>query len=208
MIGERYGKLTVIESAGTNKHQKRLWLCRCDCGKKTTVATGTLRSGLTKSCGCMQTSGIAGAQATHRMSRTRVYNIWIGLRDRCNNPKNADYATYGGRGISYDKRWDTFTNFYADMGEPPPNYSIDRIENDGNYSKANCRWASALIQARNSSQATPVTIGGRTMLLMDWANEVGISPGAMTGRIKRGWTIEEAVTTPKQASKWHWRSRR
>src|SRR3989442_767538 len=119
MLGERFGKLTVIGSAGSNKHQKRIWHCRCDCGGESVGATGTLRSGLTKSCGCEQTSGIAGAQATHRMSRTRVYNIWIGLRDRCNNPKNADFAIYGGRGIKYDPRWDRFEFFYSDMGDPP-----------------------------------------------------------------------------------------
>lgn len=201
MIGEKFGKLTVTGSAGVNKHQKKIWHCRCECGGKSIVATGTLRSGLTKSCGCAQTSGIAGAQATHRMSRTRVYNIWVGLRDRCNNIKNADYAIYGGRGISYDPRWDSFETFYSEMGEPPANHSIDRIKNDGNYSKTNCRWASALTQARNSSQATPVTIDGRTMLLMDWAKECGLKPAAISNRIRRGWTIEEAVTTPNLSAR-------
>jgi hypothetical protein len=191
MLNERFGMLRVVAEAGTNKHQKRLWSCTCDCGGETVVVGGSLKSGLTKSCGCARRA--PGRNQTHGQSRTPAYNIWCKLRDRCDNPQNKEYRYWGGRGITYDPRWNSFENFYADMGDPPKGTSIDRVNNDDNYSAGNCRWATPLTQSRNNRQAHPVTSNGRTMLLVDWAKELGIKPAALSQRMSRGMTPEQAV---------------
>jgi len=92
----------------------------------------------------------------HRLSRSRVYEIWAGMLKRCDEPKHASYKYYGGRGISVCDRWRTFENFLADMGHPPDGTSLDRIDNDGNYEPTNCRWATAAVQAKNKRPRSPV----------------------------------------------------
>jgi hypothetical protein len=128
---------------------QRRWLCRCDCGIERVVFGGALRSGRSKSC----RSGVHHHRLTHGHCRfgraTRIYEVWHAMMQRCYNPNHRAYANYGGRGITVCERWHDFLNFLADMGEPPPDKSIDRINNDGNYERSNCKWSTAKEQVGN-----------------------------------------------------------
>ena len=145
LIGQRFGRLTVIEFAGI-RHEKRTWLCKCDCGKTNTVATSTLRAGKTKSCGNHKIG-----YRTHNGSKRPEYQSWLGMRARCLNPKHFAYEYYGGRGIRICNRWLlSFADFLSDMGERPTlKHTLERLNNDGNYEPSNCVWATRAVQAKN-----------------------------------------------------------
>ena len=145
--GKKYGKLTVIKRVQNDKHGQTMWLCECECGNKCEVRARELKSGGTKSCGCL--NGEA-----HGMARTKIYSIWSNIKERCNKPSNKNYERYGARGIKMCERWEnSFVAFYEDVSKLPhygeAGYSIDRINNDGDYEPQNVRWATAKEQANN-----------------------------------------------------------
>jgi hypothetical protein len=129
--------------------------------------------------------------------RTAEYGIWKGMRQRCTNPTVRDYHRYGGRGIEVCERWESFTAFLADVGpRPGPGYSLDRIDNDGDYEPGNVRWATAKEQQRNTDRVRRFTYQGETLTLPEWAERVGM-PAALIGRrVWSGWSVEAALTTP------------
>lgn len=151
--GERFGRLVVTALNGINKRREAVWLCQCDCGEQRLVRGVGLRSGHHRSCGCLHTeySKSGDARRSHGKSNNAEYRAWTHMMTRCYNPNTADYPNYGGRGITVCYKWKTsFLAFLADMGEKPsPKHSIDRINNDGNYEPANCKWSTAKEQANN-----------------------------------------------------------
>lgn len=148
ITGMRSGRLVAVSFAGVNKKRYALWECKCDCGNTTIKESRYITGGYVISCGCAIHS-LEGYQTTHGMSKTPIYKTWCGIKDRCLNPKNTAYPSYGGRGISICERWMKFENFYEDMGDRPEGMSLDRIDNDQGYSKENCRWATQSIQTYN-----------------------------------------------------------
>jgi len=152
-IGQRYGRLLVIEKASPNKKWQSRWLCLCDCGTKKVIMQMGLRSGGTKSCGCLSKDFPHAQTHGHYKNRkaTVEYRCWASMKTRCSNPKHKYYKNYGGRGITICDRWlYSFENFLEDMGEKPlPELSLDRIDNDGNYEPENCRWATKEQQIHN-----------------------------------------------------------
>lgn len=135
---------------------------------------------------------------SHRMTGTSEYKSWVELRARCNDPKNKSFKHYGGRGITVCPTWSTFEQFYADMGPRPAGMTLDRRDNNGPYSKANCRWATPLEQTRNRRNAITLCLDGETLALQDWCRRFGADYSTVHSRIfKHGWELRRALTTPK-----------
>lgn len=145
--GMKFGRLAVI-SRGLNLGSKVRWLCVCECGKQVQVDANSLAQGLTTSCGCAR---FGANHATHRRTNTPEYHSWSGIKQRCLNPRSHAFENYGARGIKVCQQWiDSFEQFLADVGSRPGvGYSIDRIDNDGNYEPGNVRWATASEQSNN-----------------------------------------------------------
>lgn len=197
LIGCRFTSLTVVGSAGVNKHHESLWECQCDCGRAVTVVASHLRRGSAKSCGCYRLS----LRTTHGHSRkgqlTLTYRIWQHMRTRCYNPGDNRYSYYGARGIKVCDRWNKFENFLEDMGECPVEMSIDRINNDGDYEPGNCRWATRSEQMNNRTVSRAIEWLGETRTLTEWARRLEMPMKTLWARLYVcGWSVNRALSTP------------
>ncbi|WNV50607.1 hypothetical protein [Pseudomonas phage Rollin] len=151
-IGDRYGRLVIKSNTRKTRANGSIqaFVCICDCGVEVVIDKYNLRNGHAQSCGCLHRQRTSQAKKMHGKSHTKIYYIWQTMIARCTNPKNGSYERYGARGITVCDRWvESFSNFYADMGDPPPGTTLDRRDNDQGYAPGNCRWATAHQQARN-----------------------------------------------------------
>ncbi len=196
-IGERFGRLVVIERATSSPKGAR-WICRCDCGNSHLVSASNLRSGSVRSCGCFLRENRSQFATTHGRTKTSEYVIWRTMRARCQNPRRPEYHRYGGRGISVCERWSSsFEKFFADMGpRPSAAHSLDRRDNDGNYEPDNCRWATPQEQYNNRSSCRVVVYCGQQMTLTQAVELAGTSYAAIERRIRKGWDPILAIETP------------
>jgi hypothetical protein len=203
LLGMVFGRLTVIEESGRNALSSVLWKCVCTCGNEVVVLSGSLLSGATTSCGCygqeQRTKGAVAALTKHGKTGSKVYSAWQGMSTRCYYENCVEYHNYGGRGITVCTRWrESFENFYADMGDPPSKeYSIDRIDNDGNYEPENCRWATRKEQSRNRQNNRVITFGGLSMIAADWAEALNLPVGTVYYRLRKGLSPEEILRVNK-----------
>lgn len=179
LTGKRFNHLTVVSRAET-KHGKTRWNCVCDCGNTTCTITNALTSGRTRSCGCFKEDKITHApykQGTHGLSGTHIYQIWMSMRKRCSNQNDKSYSRYGGRGIFVCKEWaDSFETFYEwSMAHSyKDGFSIDRIDNNGNYCPENCRWVPMNEQVKNTRRNVRIEHNGVVKILNEWCKIYGI----------------------------------
>lgn len=192
-----FGRLVAQEWVGKDNSRHALWLCRCNCGKECIVSATNLKTGNSQSCGCLKAEKTSRRRKTHGMSHTGLYNVWNSMISRCENRNQSAYPRYGGRGIRVCNQWHDFATFYADMGDPPPGYTLERIDNNGDYCPDNCVWASRTDQARNKSTNRYITFNGKIKTLMEWSEITGIHRGTIQTRLDDlKWTIEDALTCP------------
>ena len=198
----KFGRLTVIEMTKKRKNRHVIWKCVCDCGNEVFVASNNLLCGQTRSCGCLQRELASKNNTVHGMRKTRIYNSWAHMIDRCNNPNNAHFKDYGGRGISVYKRWYKFENFFADMGEMPDELTLERKNNNGNYEPKNCKWATRLEQQANTRKLKWFRAWHKDMMCQfmsnnqcEFARRYGLEQGCISRclsnlqRQHKGWTF-------------------
>lgn len=192
MIGKKFGRLTVLSLEPRISKYFR-WKCQCDCGNTAVVLGSVLRLGSTKSCGCLRSS-LNGFSETKKST----YKTYRSMLLRCYCKTAVPYKNYGLKGIIVCDRWrESFFNFLEDMGERPDGKTLDRIDCKGNYFKENCRWSTLKEQARNTSRNHFITAFGATKTLTDFSLEYSLDLSTLSGRLRKGWAPEEALTLPK-----------
>lgn len=204
VLDQRFGFLVTVANLPAhtlpeNPTPLRKWLCKCDCGETRRIEPVLLIQERVRSCGCRRGALITQSKTRHGQSESPEYAIWCGMRKRCINPNASGFYKYGARGTMVCERWQLFENFIADMGpRPSSEHSIDRFpDTNGHYEPGNCRWATPAEQSRNRRNNITLTFNGRTMLLVEWADEIGIKRKTLRARIFYcGWSIERALTAP------------
>lgn len=183
--GKKFGRWTALVYVGNSQ-----WLCQCDCGTVKNVDTYSLRSAGTKSCGCIKKK----YDKQLKCWDIREYRIWSGMRGRCYGHHHSN-INYKQRGIKICDRWDKFENFIEDMGAAPTNkHTLERMNNNGNYTPENCKWATRKQQNRNHRRNRRITFKGETKILVEWSETLGINYNTLTKRLNSGWPIEKALT--------------
>lgn len=192
LIGRKFGRLEVVGDAGI-RGRKHMWFCLCECGAERRVQGGSLKSGETGSCGCLQRERSVSANTTHGMTDSPEYRSWCSMLTRCTNRASPNYHNYGGRGITVCERWYNFKNFFSDMGHMPAGQTLERINNEGPYCPENCRWASMAEQRRNKRTNRWITHDGQTLCLADWERRQGLVRGRLGRRLMAGWSPVRAL---------------
>ena len=197
--GQKFGKLTVVEYVGNS-----YWLTKCECGQDKVVHSYLLKTGKTKSCGCLHKEISCKNSRKHGQTKSSLYMRWIDMLRRCYQPHNKGYHNYGGRGITVCDEWlNDFQAFYdwAYANGYNPNAkrgecTLDRIDVNGNYEPSNCRWVDMKAQSNNTRRNHILVIGNEEKNIGQWAEEKGMNYSTLNERIRRGWNDVTAVTTP------------
>jgi hypothetical protein len=199
--GMRSGRLTVVEVFRTNNGSTVK--CRCDCGSIRTFKTSHV-FGRWKKFGACAINGCSHAFVHgQKKLHPREYDSWWMMKSRCFNPDDPAFHNYGGRGITVCERWLDVKLFISDMGpRPTPKHTVERVNNDGNYEPANCRWATRLEQARNMRTNRRIFHAGQSKTISEWTSILGFGHNVISDRLKRGWSDVAAVTTPKRKNQY------
>lgn len=195
-----FGRLTVIERSENDKHGNTKWLCKCECGNEVVVLGHSLRQGRTRSCGCLLSESSKNRMTKlltkHGMASTKIYKVYVSMRERCEKPSSSEYHRYGGRGIRVCDEWkDDRTSFFewALTNGYKEGLEIDRINNDGNYEPSNCRWVTSLKNSNNTSRNVFLEFNGETHTMAEWSRILGISVSTLYSRRKAGKTPAEIL---------------
>lgn len=196
LTGKRFGNLTAISlkpGAGRSK-----WECICDCGSSCEILAYSLMKGHSKSCKCRRVEVSSKLNLKHGLSKTTVYNVWSGIKQRTTNPKCKEYKWYGARGITMHKEWsDSFEAFYKDVGDLPfEKATLDRFDNSKGYFPGNCRWVTMVVQNNNRRSNKLISAFGETKTIAEWARSTGIGAPTISARMRLGWPGEDAVSMP------------
>jgi hypothetical protein len=210
LIGRKFGRLTVIRRAEHDNRKYVYWSCQCDCGTIKKVRNDHLVNGKTVSCGCYIKELSSSLHGTHRMTGTRLYNVWSDMKTRCYNERTAAYKNYGGRGIKMCEEWLDFENFRKwakdngyDKTAARGECTIDRKNVNGNYEPSNCRFITMAEQAGNKRSAVSLTFNGETKSISQWSDETGIDRETIRTRLKRGYGAEKALTKSTDIYKYY-----
>lgn len=205
ITGFVFDRLTVLSRV---PNRTSYWLCKCICGKQKRVRSSHLKSGHIRSCGCLGAEqASARSHVLHKantktgLSHTPTYQSWCNMKQRCENSNSRFFSYYGGRGIKICDRWQTFENFFLDMGVKPEGKTLDRIDTNGHYEPSNCRWATKKEQQNNRRGNRYISINGITMTISEAADKYAISWKLLEGRIEAGWPIEKAILPQKHHDK-------
>lgn len=204
-IGDVFGNWTIVEILPKTVNYHRHFICKCVCGEIKEIDAYNVLSGKSTSCGCVRDLKTKKRMTKHGQKQTRLYNIWCGMRERCNNPNSQAYKDYGGRGISICKDWqDDYMNFYnwSINNGYDEKLTIDRINVNGNYEPTNCRWADTKTQCNNTRYNIMITYQDKTQSLKLWCEELNLNYDMIRARWGNpSWkdkSIEEILFTPNQ----------
>lgn len=197
LIGQTFGRLTIISLEYSKQRYKKgkksgfehYYLCKCECGNNIVTSKRSLLQGSTKSCGCLQKENTSNVNKKHGMINTRLYHIWNGLRQRCNNIANKDYKNYGSRGIKVCEEWDNnFKSFYdwAINNKYKDDLTIDRIDVNGDYKPSNCRWVDYKTQANNRTDTIYIIHNNQTKTIQEWSNIYNLPVTTIKNRLRKG----------------------
>lgn len=188
LLGMKFGRLTIVGRDFENEGRTRV-ICDCECGVRKSYVLSNLKRGTTKSCGCLQRELLSQRTATHRgwANNDPLYNVWHGIRKRCDCPTCHNYSGYGGRGIKYAEEWNDFANFrsWALSSGYEKGLSIDRIDVNGDYTPENCRWATNYEQQNNKRNNRLMTYRGETHTAKEWSRILGINYQTLYANAKR-----------------------
>ncbi len=195
LTGCTFGRRTVLGYLGMEKH-KAMWLCLCKCGTVDEVSGNTLLRGQSQSCGCLKREATIKRNTSHGLAKTPEYRVFHSAKGRCNNPNNGEYPRYGGRGIQFCLT--SVEELIDEIGvKPSQDYSLDRIDSNGNYEKGNLRWATKVEQGNNTRKNHYITIDGETKSLPDWCRLYDIGSDIVRQRIRTlGWCDRCALALP------------
>jgi hypothetical protein len=194
LIGNTYTYLTVVKYIGGRRNE---YECLCKCGETRIYRAYDLKREALKSCGCWATDN------GHHLTNSPTYRSWRSLRDRCNKVDGHNYHRYGARGITYDPRWEDFREFFKDMGLRPKGKTLDRIDNNGNYCKENCKWSTIKEQSNNTAFNIFLEYKGERLTVMQWADRTGMQWQTIRQRIGRGWSVERTLTEKVSLNRYH-----
>ena len=203
ITGQRYSRLVAIKRVPPALIGKVRWLFRCDCGATVEVNKNDIVSGHTRSCGCLGRQVLRErnlSKKTHRLSNTRIYHTWRGMKRRCYDEKIKEYKYYGARGIKVCDSWMDFEHFYewSKTSGYTDLLTIDRINNEFGYSPENCKWSTIAEQNRNKRTSRFILFQGKSMILPEWSRRLNIPQQTIRGRIKRGCSIPECLNSDYQ----------
>lgn len=193
MTGLTFGRLTVDTLASAGSDSRATWWCVCACGNRIQVIGRNLRTGNTKSCGCLRNEIAANRTRTHGRSDTPEYGIWVDIIQRCENTRRPAFKNYGGRGINVCDRWKKFENFFADMGQRPAGHEIERKDNNKGYSPDNCIWVPEAVQHLNTRRTRWLEVDGEKLALAEVARRFNVKACTIHMRLRRGWPIDRAI---------------
>lgn len=202
ITGQVFGQWTVLGFAHYDHRGEAQWKCRCGCGLEAVRSGYSLRSGSSTRChSCAgRVRGVThGHTIGHKVGQavTKEYTAWVGMNNRCYNPKNRSFVNYGGRGIRVCDRWkESFETFFQDMGTSPLGHSLDRVDNAGDYDPTNCRWATSRQQNNNTRRTLLLEHEGCTLPLTEWARRSGLKCSTLCARLNRGWPVAIAIEAP------------
>lgn len=204
ITGQKFGRWTAIRPTGRKaKNGTYYWLCKCECGNIGEVSVSNLRSGSSKSCGCIPKERMSKLNYKHGGKKERLYLVWIDMRRRCYDDSVYEYMNYGGRGIAVCDEWQDYSKFREwalstgyDAAAKRTACTLDRIDVNGNYCPENCRWADSATQNNNRRNNKKISYGSETHSMAEWNRICNFPKNTIFKRINAGWSPEKAITTP------------